>query len=87
MSRGVLQLVAAAIFLLQAAIFARAIISWLPVSPQNPLRVLLETLTEPILRPLRRVVPRLGMFDITPMVALVVLFVVGQAVNVALVGA
>ena len=40
-------------------------------------RVLTE-ITEPVLAPLRKVIPRVGMIDITPMVAVIILIVVGQ---------
>jgi YggT family protein len=53
------------------AILIRALISWFPISPGSPLVRLLEDITEPILAPLRRVVPRLGMMDITPIVAMI----------------
>jgi YggT family protein len=45
--------------------------------------VILNEITEPILAPLRRVVPRLGMVDITPMVAILVLFAIGRALSSA----
>jgi YggT family protein len=38
----------------------------------------LNEITEPILAPLRRVVPRIGMIDITPMVAIFVLYIIQQ---------
>ncbi len=84
MIRPLLEIASTLVFLLQIAIFARAIISWFPVSPGNPLVVLLNQITDPILRPLRRVVPRVGMFDLAPMIAIVVLVVVGRAIGVAL---
>lgn len=55
------------------AIIAKALISWFPVSPYNPVMRLLNQITEPLLYPLRRVVPRLGMLDITPLVAILIL--------------
>lgn len=58
-----------AIGLVQIAIFVRVILSWLPVSPSSRVARLSFTLTEWLLAPLRRVVPRLGMVDISPMVA------------------
>ncbi|HYL53229.1 MAG TPA: YggT family protein [Acidimicrobiia bacterium] len=49
-------------------LFARAIMSWFPVRPGTSLasvyRVLLD-LTEPVLAPLRRVIPPAGMFDLS----------------------
>lgn len=55
------------------AILIRALISWFPVAPNSPIIRILDDITEPILAPLRRVVPRLGMMDITPIVAMVAL--------------
>lgn len=62
--------------ILQLAIVGRALISWFPVDPQNPLVKVLYEITEPVLAPLRRVLPRLGLIDISPMVAIIVLTVV-----------
>lgn len=58
------------------AIIARALLSWFPVRPGNPfysLAVILHQITEPLLAPLRRVIPMIGMIDITPIVALLLL--------------
>lgn len=57
-------------------IFIRAILSWFAISPYHPIVVFLDRITEPILAPLRRIVPRLGMVDITPMVAIIILIVI-----------
>ena len=63
------------------AIFARAIISWFPIDPQGPIVKALDAVTEPLLGPLRRVVPRIGMVDITPMVAIILIFVLMQVLQ------
>ncbi len=63
-----------------AAIFVRAILSWVITDPRNPLITVLDQITEPLLAPLRRVVPRLGMFDITPMVAMIILIAIQRMV-------
>ncbi|WP_020204993.1 YggT family protein [Cupriavidus sp. WS] len=49
-----------------------AILSW--VNPQSPVTPAINHLTDPLLRPIRRVVPRLGGFDISPLA----LFVIAQ---------
>jgi len=54
------------------AIFIRVILSWFSPRP-NVLTVILEKITEPILAPLRRIIPRAGMFDLTPLVAIILL--------------
>jgi YggT family protein len=71
-------LVQITIMVLTIAIIARAILSWFPnVSPYNPVVEFVITITEPILAPIRSVMPRMGMIDLTPMVAIIVLQVVG----------
>jgi len=62
----------------------RAIISWFSLDPRNPLVEVLDQITEPILSPLRRIVPRIGMIDITPLVAIILLQVLSQAVDQSL---
>jgi len=56
-------------------------LSWFPMDQDNFLVRILNDITEPILAPLRKVVPRFGMIDITPMVAFLVLFVIQQALQ------
>ena len=64
---------------LELAILARVLLSWFPnASMENPLVSFIFQVTEPILAPLRRVIPRLGMFDLTPMIAIVLVAVIGQ---------
>jgi len=58
---------------LSGAIFVRAILSWFPMNPGNALIAMLDQITEPVLAPLRRIVPRIGMIDITPLVAIILL--------------
>ena len=60
-------------------IFGRVIISWLVaaqiMSPTNPIASMLYSVTEPILAPIRNVIPRVGMFDFSPMLLMIFLFV------------
>ena len=60
------------------AIFARSIISWFPIDKNGPVSQALAAITDPILEPLRKVIPSLGMLDISPMVAMVVLFLLSE---------
>ena len=60
------------------AIFARSIISWFPIDKNGPVFQALGAITDPILEPLRKVIPPLGMLDISPMVAMVVLFLLSE---------
>jgi YggT family protein len=63
-------------YVLIAAIVFRSLLSWFPVDPNNFLVNLVHSITEPILAPLRRVIPRLDMIDFSPMVAIILLYVI-----------
>ena len=69
-------LIALILQLLSLAIFIRALLSWVSPDPHNPIVRALDSITEPILQPLRQIVPRVGMIDITPLVAIVLLQVI-----------
>lgn len=55
--------------ILRLALIVRVISSWLPVNPYSPWLRWSFLLSEPILRPLRQIVPTLGPVDITPIIA------------------
>ena len=55
--------------ILRIAILVRVIASWLPMGPYSPWIRWSFTLTEPILRPLRRVIPPFRQIDLTPLIA------------------
>lgn len=76
--RGILRFVASAAFaVLQIALLARVLSSWFPVSPASRWIRWSYVLTEPILRPLRQVVPPFGPIDITPLIAYFLIRIVG----------
>ena len=58
-------------------IIARAILSWFPDMQNSSLGRLLYNVTEPILAPFRQVIPTVGSFDISPIVAILVIQVIG----------
>ncbi len=58
---------------LNVAIFIRIILSWMPISRGNPIVTFIYDITEPILGPIRRVMPSLGGFDLSPMIALILI--------------
>jgi len=58
---------------------ARAIMSWFPIRPGTPgasVYGVLHDLTEPVLAPMRRIIPPAGMFDLSFLVLFVVLGIV-----------
>ena len=60
-------------------LIARAILSWFPIrsdSPLVPVVRFLHALTEPVLAPLRRVIPPAGMFDLSFLVTFLIIQIV-----------
>ncbi|MBI3306891.1 MAG: YggT family protein [Candidatus Omnitrophica bacterium] len=55
-------------------LFARIIVSWLPVDPYHSVVQFLMQVTEPILAPFRRIPLRIGMLDLSPLLAFLALF-------------
>lgn len=70
----VLTIVCTALQLYVYVLLARVILSWFPLSPGGAMASIysgLYSVTEPLLGPLRRVIPPLGMFDISVIVAII----------------
>jgi YggT family protein len=67
------QVVCLVFTILTIAIFARAILSWFNMDPRSPLIQVLDVVTAPILDPIRRIMPRLGMIDLSPLIAILLL--------------
>ena len=70
----------AAIFILIAqllrlytfVLLARILMSWIPnMDPYNPVAQFLIQVTDPVLEPARRIIPPLGMIDISPIVVFI----------------
>jgi YggT family protein len=66
-------LVRYSVYILVFAVFVQVAISW--INPDAPLGPLFDMVTRPFLRPLRRFVPPVGRVDLTPMVLLIILYV------------
>jgi YggT family protein len=78
----VIQLIDLIFTLLTFAIIAHALLSWLPIDRYgNPFVRVLDQIVAPILEPLRRVVPPIGMMDVTPIVALIILQVLQALID------
>jgi YggT family protein len=72
---------------LYLSILARVIVSWIPISEESPFAPIVRMIyqiTEPILGPIRRLIPGLGMFDLSPMIAIILLMVIQRLVVAAL---
>ncbi len=72
-------IICAILSIYRLVLIARAITSFFPVTPGTAFAQVVEVLyklTEPVLGPLRKVIPPLGMFDLSFLVLLIVLQVV-----------
>lgn len=70
--------------LLILLIFVWAILSWI-VPPYNPVREALDRIVEPMLAPIRRLVPLAGMIDFSPMILMILIELISRVlINVVL---
>ncbi len=68
------------ITILTWSIVARALISFLPIDQGSTIYQVLFRITEPIIDPIRRVLPSTGMLDLSPLAAILLLIVLQQMV-------
>jgi YggT family protein len=76
---AVLQLLQWVLYGFMALILIEVIFSW--VNPHAPLAPLVRALTDPLMRPLRRIVPLIGNIDLSPLVAFILLRIALYLVN------
>jgi YggT family protein len=70
----VLQIISLLLQLFELALLARIILSWFPnVDRSNPIIQFLFDITEPVLRPIRDMLPPSGMFDFSPLIVFIVI--------------
>jgi YggT family protein len=72
--------------LLELAILARVLLSWFRLSQYHPVVNFIYQITEPILRPLRNIIPPLGMIDISPIVALILMDIIRRIIQAIILG-
>jgi YggT family protein len=59
-------------------ILARVLMSWVNVDPYSPLARTIFNLTEPVLQPIRNMLPQSPGLDFSPMIAIILLQILGQ---------
>ena len=65
-------------------IFARIVLSWFPLNPSGAMAGIysfLYTVTEPVLGPVRRIMPALGAFDLSPIVVIIGISIIQGALG------
>ena len=75
----IIYLLHAAVTTYTLALLVRAVLSWVAPYSRHPVVVLLDSITEPVLRPLRALIPPAGGIDFSPIVAIVLLGLLEQA--------
>lgn len=76
---SVLRLISLTLMLYIGATFIYVLLSWFGDRGRNPMAALLGDLVEPVLRPVRRVLPPVGGLDIAPLIVTVVLYAIRMA--------
>ena len=59
-------------------LLARILISWVNLDPYHPVVRFLYNVTEPVLAPVRRILPPAGMFDLSPMVVMILAIILNR---------
>jgi YggT family protein len=59
--------------LLTYAIIIRAVLSWFRPDPRNTIVRLISKITDPVLRPLERLIPPISGIDFTPLIAILLI--------------
>lgn len=60
-------------------VIAKVILSYF-MDPYHPIRRTLDNLVEPMLAPIRRVVPLIGMFDFSPLILLILVQILSSVI-------
>ena len=71
---SMVKLISLSVNLFVFAIIIRVVLSWISPGLHNPATALVSTLTEPVLRPIRRLLPPMGGFDLSPMLTIIGLY-------------
>ena len=70
---ALVDLLALSIKILLFIVIVQVVMSW--VSPHNPLQYVLDSVTRPLLRPIRRFVPPIANVDLSPMLLILILLI------------
>jgi YggT family protein len=74
------------LLIMQFAIIGRAILSWFDRSGQNPVSQILIQITDPIIAPIRQIMPRTGFIDLSPMITIFAIIIIRQMLRSVMVG-
>jgi YggT family protein len=77
-------LICQALNLYMIAVFLRVVLSWFPISPGGAMASVygvLYSVTEPVLGPIRRLLPSVGMIDISPIVIVILVQILCRSIS------
>lgn len=74
---SIVNLVVLALNLFVFAIIIRVVLSWVSPGSYNPATAMIHSLTEPVMRPFRRLLPPIGGIDLSPVFAIILLSAAG----------
>lgn len=81
MATQLTQIVDLAVYLIYIILILHALMSFAPLEPWHPVRRFLSQIAEPILRPFRGLIPPVGMFDFSIMIALIAIQILGELIK------
>ena len=82
METSLLALVTMLVNLVSIVLILHALMSFMPIEPWHPVHRFLDQIAEPIIRPFHGLIPPMGMFDFSIMVAIIVIQILGELVKV-----
>ncbi|MEO0579538.1 MAG: YggT family protein, partial [Pseudomonadota bacterium] len=82
---SVLRCLSLTIWLMVFVLFVYVILSWVS-SGYNPATAIVHSLAEPLLRPVRRIIPLVGGIDFSPMVLILLLMALNMVISSELPG-
>jgi YggT family protein len=70
---SIIDLIKVVIWVYIISLIVQAVMSWVGSAHGNPVAPLIQSLTDPLLRPVRRVMPNIGALDLSPLVVILIL--------------
>jgi YggT family protein len=73
------QLVNILVQLITLLVIVKVFISYF-MSPYHPVRLFIDRIIEPLLNPIRRLIPNIGMLDISPIILIIAVQLIGRVI-------
>jgi YggT family protein len=83
---SITKLVSLLLYVYLFGIFILALLSWINPGSYNPVAAVIASITEPLMRPARRLIPPLGGVDLSPMAVILAIYVMRMLIMPPLIG-